>query len=89
MPKQSKVLKCDLHDYFEIVCMRQSNVRFILKSGDSYQGVAKDIVQKEGQEFIQLLINASNIMMEIGLLDIQSMHAFDNPDGHNFDLRLD
>lgn len=64
----ANVIKCELYDYFEIACMRRSEVLLELHSGESIQGVARDLATKEGKEFI--VLNADGVDRRINLKDI-------------------
>ena len=84
----TKHISCDLHDYFEIVCMRQSNVQVKLKSNQIYQGIAIDIKVQNNCEL--LVIELNNGQLEyITLTDISQLSACANDiDSHNFEISL-
>lgn len=79
-------ISCDLHDYFEIVCMRQSQVR-IDTQGDFFKGVAMDIVVKDNGE--NLLLKTEEGQRLIALTDIDKLESMDNAiDAHNFVVKI-
>lgn len=81
-----KVISCDLHDYFEIVCMRQSKIKIDL-SGISTDGVALDIVVKENGE--NILIETKDGQKLIPLADIDKLESTGNPiESHNFIVNI-
>ena len=43
-------IQCDIHDYFEHVCVLRLTVTLKLKDGSSVSGIAKDIQVQDGQE---------------------------------------
>jgi Rho-binding antiterminator len=46
-------ISCDAHDYFEIVCMRQSHVIVISKKHETYTGIAAGIKLINKQEYLK------------------------------------
>ncbi len=48
------VIACDLHDYFELVCMRASKVTLKLRDGRTLSGRAHTITQQAGEEYLVL-----------------------------------
>lgn len=79
-------ITCNDHDYFEMVCMRHSQVR--ITTADSYfSGIAKDIKISKGEEF--LVLDWHNSSQTINLTDITLLEAYGNAnDSHNFALKL-
>lgn len=68
----SKLISCEVHDYFEIACMRKEQVQ--IKRNDSekpLEGTAIDIVVKDRQEFI--VIDNKGERLSVNLNSIQSM----------------
>jgi len=81
-------IACDLHDYFEIVCMRQSNIQLTLRNGQKIEGHALDIVTIDKVEFIKL-VTLERQTIEIALTDIQILSAINNEqDEHNFTIQI-
>lgn len=77
-------ISCDLHDHFEIVCMRQSTVKVTTKNGTSFEGVANTISQQNQQEQLVLSCGTS-----IELTDVTTLEALNNPiPSHNFKITL-
>lgn len=64
----TKVIKCELYDYFEIACMRRSSVLLELHNGESLSGVAFDLTSKDGKEFV--VLKADDADLKINLKDI-------------------
>ena len=48
----NKRISCDAHDYFEIVCMRRSQILVSTNSNEKYQGMAFDINVIEDKEVL-------------------------------------
>ena len=68
----SKLIACDIHDYFEIACMRKEKVQIKSKDFDNVlEGVAIDIVVKERQEF--LVVESQNERLSLNLNGIQTL----------------
>ena len=55
------VIKCDVHDYFEHVCVLRLAVMLRLNNGVNVSGVATDIKMLEGEECL-LIENDQRIM---------------------------
>lgn len=47
-------ISCDAHDYFEIVCMRQSKIEVTTKTNEIFLGVATDIIRLNDQEVLTI-----------------------------------
>jgi len=50
----TKNISCDAYDYFEIVCMRQSEVEVTTKTNKIFLGIATDIIKLNGQEVLTI-----------------------------------
>lgn len=61
-------IKCSLYDYFEIACMRRSQVSLELHTGESLSGIATELSTRGGKEF--LVLSADDTVHEINLMDI-------------------
>lgn len=74
-----KIIACDIHDYFEIACMRRSAIRLFLHSGLLIEGQARDVLTKEGKEFLVLTLGdpSSKQTDVINLMDIKEMTLLD------------
>lgn len=48
------VIRCDIHDHFEIACMHRAKILLKLRKskGSVIQGHAETILQKQGQEYL-------------------------------------
>ena len=71
-----KIISCNIHDYFEIACMRKSTITLTLHDGNIIKGQAVDLITKNKSEFICLTSNSSNDKQEnkrINLLDIHTL----------------
>lgn len=84
----TKRISCDLHDYFEIVCMRQSNIRITIKGNVTYQGKAVDLKTLQGTELIEVQL-ADGEIKRINIAEVITLSACGNiPASHNFDIKL-
>ncbi|WP_448547515.1 Rho-binding antiterminator [Thalassotalea fusca] len=80
-----KQISCDAHDYFEIVAMRKSQVLIKTQSGDSYSGIANDIVRENSVEQLELVSNEQTFY--IPLIEIIQLNARNNKVAqHNFSV---
>lgn len=78
-----KNISCDAHDYFEIVCMRQSHIKITSKDNKKYVGVAVGIQIIQKQEYLQIDdgINPQQLLLS----DVKQLEALGNTiDQHNF-----
>ena len=83
-----KPIACDLHDHFEIVCMRNSNIQLTLMDGQVVEGQALDIATIDKIEFIKLVTHANQII-EIALTNIRTLSAINNRQSqHNFTVEI-
>ena len=81
----TKNISCDAHDYFEIVCMRRSQVRVTAKDNKTYCGIATDIKLVKKQEY--LLISDGINTQQIRLSDVKQLEAIGNSLAqHNFSI---
>jgi len=79
-------ISCDAHDYFEIVCMRRSQILVTTSDNDKYQGMALYINIIENKEV--LLIKGSNIVHHVLLTKINKLQAINNKIAqHNFSVK--
>lgn len=84
----TKRISCDLHDYFEIVCMRQSNILITIKGNVTYQGKAVDLKTLQGTELIEVQL-ADGEIKRINIAEVITLSACGNiPASHNFDIKL-
>jgi len=68
-----KIINCNVHDHFEIACMRQSVIQLTLHDGREIIGRAKDLVTKNKSEFIFLEIDNQDDNERINLTDIHTL----------------
>ena len=79
-------ISCDAHDYFEIVCMRRSQIVVTTDNNEIYNGVAHGISIIEHQEMLQ--IKAYNIVHDVLLTEIKQLQAIGNNIAtHNFSIQ--
>jgi Rho-binding antiterminator len=71
-----KQLSCHAHDYFEIVCMRNSTIEITTQNKKTYRGVAIDIVKINQQEVLKL--ENKEGFKYITLFEIETLQATDN-----------
>lgn len=84
--EKSAIISCDHHDYFEIVCMRKSRVRVLLKDTSILEGVAQTIHQHAGREYL-VLDTGAKTPQEVELTDIKQLTGLDGL-SKNIDLKL-
>ena len=81
----TKNISCDAHNYFEIVCMRRSQVRVTAKDNKKYCGIATDIKLVKKQEY--LLISDGIKTQQILLSDVKQLEVIGNSvSQHNFSI---
>jgi len=68
-----KIINCNVHDHFEIACMRQSYVSLKLHNGQLISGRAKDLITENKSEYFYL--DSANPEQEkrINLIDINTL----------------
>ena len=72
----SRVVNCDVHDHFEIACMRRSLINVELHSKQLLEGVALDVFARKGQEYLK--IKTENLIQDIELTDIAFLRFKDD-----------
>lgn len=85
------MLACDIHDYFEIICMRKSQVAITISNGNICHGTALNIIVKNKQEFLVLQLSQADIKeaIEVALTDIKQLEALGNKiEKHNFTIKI-
>lgn len=79
----TRLISCDAHDYYEIVCMRCSQIAVTTSKGKVFNGRAINIIIIEQQEVLQ--INDSDKIHHVVLTDIKKLQALNNKNSqHNF-----
>lgn len=79
-------ISCDRHDYFEIVCMRQSTVSITVANGVTYHGTAINLTTRKGAEWIEIQLTSGEVK-HINLTDVTKLSASGNQlSNHNFDI---
>ena len=83
----ARLISCDAHDYFEIVCMRRSFVRITTFNKRTYQGIASNISIENNQEMLEVLMESKN--QYIYLTEIKKLEAINNPvKNHDFSIEF-
>ena len=81
----TKQISCDAHDYFEIVAMRKSAVRITTFDNQEISGTAADIVRKNQQEHLVLIVEGEKQL--ISLTNVKSLDAENNAmEQHNLSI---
>ena len=84
----AKRISCSLYDYFEIVCMRNSEVVVSLKNKQQFSGIAKALIHENGTEFLSLM-QSDQTLVNINLTDVTILSACNNAiKHHNFSVSL-
>ena len=78
----AKLIKCDLHDYFEIACMRRSNISLELHSGQAIDGLASTLTTTQSKEF--LLLKTDDGERQVDLMEIDVLVFSDS--GERFSI---
>ncbi|MGH1486875.1 MAG: Rho-binding antiterminator [Cellvibrionaceae bacterium] len=61
----SRLISCDLHDYFEIACMYHYQLDVECIDGVTLNGMAQNIIQKEKREYLLLMLNDAEILVDL------------------------
>ena len=69
-----KIISCNIHDHFEIACMRRSKIALTLHNGSVVEGQAIDLVTKDKNEFIYLKVQDQEVE-QINLLEIKTLRV--------------
>jgi len=69
---EKEVISCELHDFVEVACMYGYQLRLILRSGETVEGKAVDIVSENQQE---LLIIDNDARQQIDLMALAKMQV--------------
>ena len=81
----TSAISCHAHDYFEIICIRRSQVLVTTNNNKKYQGTAVDIRTIENNELLQL--ETPKIDHLVLLTDISKLQAVGNKiEQHNFSV---
>ena len=76
----AKIIKCDLHDHFEIACMRKSKLTLELSNGETVSGIAIDLEVKKGIE--NLILKVGDGQHKINLVDIDVLVLSETGERH-------
>lgn len=71
-----KIISCNMHDYFEIACMRQSQITLTLHDSTIAKGQAIDLITENKSEYV-CLKNKTHDNKRINLLDIDTLEVDD------------
>jgi len=74
----TKIISCDIHDHFEIACMRRSQIFITMHNGQEHSGVAQDLETKDKHELLHLKKNDEENILKIDLLDIKTLQIEGN-----------
>ena len=84
----TKILQCDLHDYFEIACMFHYKLKLLLNNGDIKNGKANNLITKNKREFIFLeALETRSSSHMIALNEISKMTVL-NPNARFIEVRF-
>ncbi len=61
------MISCELHDFVEVACMYGYQLRLILKSGDTIEGKAIDILSADQRELL-VIENGEKQQIDLTLL---------------------
>ena len=75
----TKIISCNVHDHFEIACMRRSKITLSLHNGQIIKGQAVDLITKNKNEFIYLTTQ-ENEEKHINLLNINTLQIEESDD---------
>ena len=75
----NKIISCDIHDHFEIACMRRAKVTAVMHNAESHSGIAVDLETKNKREYLHLQKEGDQSVLKIDLLDIKTLQ-FDGDD---------
>ena len=67
----NKIISCDIHDHFEIACMRRAKVTITMHNDVLHSGTALDLETKNKREYLHLKTEKS--VLKIDLLDIKTL----------------
>ena len=70
-----KIISCDVHDHFEIACMRRSEVSVTLHNAKTINGYAKDLITKNKMEYFCITITDQDQDEIINLIDINTLRV--------------
>lgn len=78
------VISCEQHDYFEIVCMRQSFVELTLDNGQLKAGYALDLMFDSKHQSEMIKLKQSTETQLIDIKQVKVLAAVNNNPAHNF-----
>ncbi|WP_292953280.1 Rho-binding antiterminator [Nitrosomonas sp.] len=70
---EKNVIACELHDYVEVACMYNYQLKLILKDGQVMEGKAVDIVQSDDHR--ELLIIDNGAQEQVDLMTLSKMQV--------------
>jgi len=73
------LIRCDIHDHFELACMHRSQLTLNMHDGTQHNGIAVDLETKNKVEYLHLKTNA-NVIDKVNLLDIKSIRVDNSKD---------
>ena len=69
------MLKCDLHDYLEIICMFHYNVKVVTKKGASYSGLAEDVLLSDKRQEVLRIKTVDQEQIEVVTEEIEEIQV--------------
>lgn len=81
-------ISCEQHDYFEIVCMRQSFIELTLAGGELEAGQALDLVFDSKQQSEMIKLKTDLGIKQIELSKVIKLTAINNHEAHNFSIQF-
>ena len=70
------MIPCDIHDYFEHVCVLKLKCSFNIKNNTTITGTVVDIITRNKEEFLSIKTETGS--QEIPLIDISQMSYSEN-----------
>lgn len=68
-----EVISCELHDFVEVACMYNYQLKLILKNGEVIEGKAVDILSIDQQEL--LVVDDSGEKKQVDLIALAKMQV--------------
>lgn len=69
------MLKCDLHDYLEIICMFHYSVKVITKKGASHSGLAEDVLLSDKRQEVLRIKTVDQDQIEVVTEEIEEIQV--------------
>lgn len=72
----TEIINCEVHDHFEIACMRRALVEVQFKNGETISGRAIDLQSKDGKEYFTMEVERGKY--ECNLKDLSTLTFIDS-----------